>query len=61
MRKVAVLTNENYDPEVSGASVWDQVTIELANGERIEGEKVARPPRHERRCGQNAASHKREA
>jgi 2-methylcitrate dehydratase PrpD len=43
MRKVAVLTNENYDPEVSGASVWDQVTIELANGERIESEKVAPP------------------
>ena len=22
MRKVAIVTNENYDPDVSGASVW---------------------------------------
>jgi 2-methylcitrate dehydratase PrpD len=29
MRKVAIVTNENYDPDVSGASVWDQVTVEL--------------------------------
>src|SRR5581483_3170017 len=40
MRKVAIVTNENYDPQVSGASAWDQVVVELANGERIESEKV---------------------
>ena len=49
MRKVAIVTNENYDPEVSGASVWDQVTVELANGERIESEKVRRARGHAER------------
>lgn len=46
MRKVAVVTNENYDPVVSGASVWDQVTVELANGERIESAQVKRARGH---------------
>src|SRR5436853_7940287 len=32
MRRVSIVTNENYDPEVSGASAWDQVTIDLVNG-----------------------------
>jgi 2-methylcitrate dehydratase PrpD len=49
MRKIAIVTNENYDPEVSGASVWDQVTLELANGERIESEKVRRARGHAER------------
>jgi 2-methylcitrate dehydratase PrpD len=49
MRKAAIVTNENYDPEVSGASVWDQVTVELANGERIESEKVRRARGHAER------------
>ena len=35
MRRVTVVTNENYDPVVSGASVWDQVTIDLVSGERM--------------------------
>jgi 2-methylcitrate dehydratase PrpD len=42
MRRVGVVTNENYDPRVSGASVHDQVVIELANGEHIESEQVRR-------------------
>ena len=42
MRRVGVVTNENYDPVVSGASVWDQVTIELANGERAGEREGAR-------------------
>jgi 2-methylcitrate dehydratase PrpD len=46
MRKVAIVTNENYDPDVSGASVWDQVTVELVNGERIESNKVRRARGH---------------
>ena len=46
MRKVAIVTNENYDPDVSGASVWDQVTVELINGERIESDKVRRARGH---------------
>jgi len=49
MRKAAIVTNENYDPEVSGASVWDQVTVELANGERVESEKVRRARGHAER------------
>ncbi|HEV8680823.1 MAG TPA: hypothetical protein VGQ90_15715, partial [Stellaceae bacterium] len=46
MRKVRVVTNENYDPVMSGASVWDQVTVELANGERIDSEQVRRARGH---------------
>jgi 2-methylcitrate dehydratase PrpD len=46
MRRVSVVTNENYDPEVSGASVWDQVTVELRNGERIASVQVRRARGH---------------
>src|SRR5438477_370764 len=49
MRRVAIVTNENYDAEVSGASVYDQVTIELVNGERLEGEQVRRARGHAER------------
>jgi 2-methylcitrate dehydratase PrpD len=49
MTKVRVVTNENYDPEVPGASVWDQVTVELTNGERIESEQVRRTRGHAER------------
>jgi 2-methylcitrate dehydratase PrpD len=49
MGKVAIVTNENYDPEVSGASVWDRVTVELANGGHIESEKVRRARGHAER------------
>lgn len=42
MQKVAIETNENYDPEVSGASVYDQVRVELANGETLETAQVRR-------------------
>ena len=44
--KVGVETNRNYDPEVSGASVFDQVRVELADGGVIESEKVARAKGH---------------
>jgi 2-methylcitrate dehydratase PrpD len=46
MRKVGVETNRNYDPEVSGASVFDQVRVELAGGGVLESEKVARAKGH---------------
>ena len=46
MRRVAIVTNENYDPQVSGASVYDQVVVELSNGERIESEQVRRARGH---------------
>ena len=46
MRRVAIVTNQNYDPEMSGASVWDQVRVELAGGGTIESEKVRRAKGH---------------
>jgi 2-methylcitrate dehydratase PrpD len=49
MRRVSVVTNENYDPVVSGASAWDQVTIDLVNGERIESEQIRRSRGHPER------------
>jgi 2-methylcitrate dehydratase PrpD len=46
MGKVSVETNQNYDPEVSGASVWDQVRIDLTDGGSIESDKVRRAKGH---------------
>jgi 2-methylcitrate dehydratase PrpD len=46
MRKVGIETNRNYDPEVSGASVFDQVRVELVGGGVVESEKVARARGH---------------
>jgi 2-methylcitrate dehydratase PrpD len=46
MQRVSITTNENYDPVVSGASVFDQVFVELAGGERIESAKVERARGH---------------
>ena len=49
MRRVGVVTNRNYDPVQSGASVWDQVVVELTNGERIESKQVHRARGHAER------------
>src|SRR6266852_2492540 len=46
MRRVAIETNRNYDPEVSGASIFDQVRVDLANGERLQSEQVRRARGH---------------
>jgi 2-methylcitrate dehydratase PrpD len=46
MRKVFVVTSQDYDPEVSGASLWDQVRIDLAGSGSIESEKVRRARGH---------------
>ena len=46
MRRVGVETNQNYDPEVSGASVFDQVRVELVGGGVVESEKVTRAKGH---------------
>jgi 2-methylcitrate dehydratase PrpD len=46
MRKVVVETNRDYDPEVSGASVWDQVRVDFAGGGSLESEKVRRARGH---------------
>jgi len=42
MQKVELDINENYDPEWSGAALWDQVSIELASGRMLEGAQVRR-------------------
>jgi 2-methylcitrate dehydratase PrpD len=46
MRRVAVETNQNYDPEISGASVFDKVRVDLTGGGALESEKVARAKGH---------------
>ena len=46
MPRVNVETNQNYDPEVSGASVWDQVRIDLVGGGSVESERIYRAKGH---------------
>jgi len=41
MRKVTVKTNENYDPEAPGFSVYDQVRVSLRGGRQLESERVS--------------------
>ena len=42
MQKVEIEANENYDPQWSGAALWDQVRVELVGGETIESAQVHR-------------------
>jgi 2-methylcitrate dehydratase PrpD len=49
MRRVSIETNQNYDPEVSGASVYDQVRVDLVAGGKVESEKVRRAKGHAER------------
>lgn len=42
MDKVAIETHENYDPDVPGAAVFDQVRVDLASGETLHGAEVRR-------------------
>jgi 2-methylcitrate dehydratase PrpD len=46
MRRVGIETNQNYDPDVSGASAYDQVSVDLVGGGSIESERVARAKGH---------------
>jgi 2-methylcitrate dehydratase PrpD len=46
MGRVSIETNQNYDPEVSGASVYDQVRVDLTGGGTIESEQVRRAKGH---------------
>src|SRR4051794_9236135 len=46
MRRVQITTNQDYDPVQVGASVYDQVTIELTSGETVQSEKVKRARGH---------------
>ena len=49
MPRVGLVINEDYDPEMSGASRWDQVTVELTNGQRVQSEQVRRARGHAER------------
>jgi 2-methylcitrate dehydratase PrpD len=49
MPRVSLVTNQDYDPVQVGASVYDQVIVELTNGERVESEKVRRARGHAER------------
>jgi 2-methylcitrate dehydratase PrpD len=49
MKKVTTVTNENYDPVQVGASVYDQVTIDLAGGGQVQSEQVHRARGHAER------------
>jgi 2-methylcitrate dehydratase PrpD len=46
MRRVSITTNQDYDPVQVGASVFDQITVELTNGETVLSEKVRRARGH---------------
>ncbi len=46
MPRVSVETNQNYDPEMSGASVWDQVRVDLVAGGSVASEQVRRATGH---------------
>jgi len=49
MRRVGVETNKNYDPDSPGASVYDQVRVQLAGGAVLESEPVRHARGHARR------------
>lgn len=55
MRKVRVVTNENYDPEAPGFSMYDQVRISFRDGRVVESEKVRHALGHPRRPLASAA------
>jgi 2-methylcitrate dehydratase PrpD len=46
MGKVAIEANENYDPQMSGASLFDQVRVELADGDELVSDKIRRARGH---------------
>lgn len=46
IQTVSVETNTRYDPESPGASLYDQVWLEVESGEIVEGEKVHRARGH---------------
>ena len=49
MQRVTIVTNENYDPVQVGASVYDQVTVDLAGGGQVQSEPVRRARGHAER------------
>jgi 2-methylcitrate dehydratase PrpD len=49
MQHVRIATNRDYDPLLPGAARFDQVTVELKGGGRLESEKVGRARGHAER------------
>ena len=49
MKQVTIVTNEDYDPVQVGASVHDQVTVDLAGGQQLQSEQVRRSRGHAER------------
>lgn len=49
MKRVSTETNQNYDPENGGASVYDQVRVRLTDGTVLEGEQVRYARGHAKR------------
>ena len=49
MRRVGVETNQNYDPDSPGASVYDQVRVHLSGGAVLESDQVTHARGHARR------------
>lgn len=49
MQRVMIVTNENYDPVQVGASVFDQVTVDLVGGGQVLSEPVRRARGHAER------------
>ena len=49
MRRVAVETNQNYDPDSPGASLYDQVRVHVAGGTVLESDQVTHARGHARR------------
>jgi len=46
MKRISVDTNENYDAEAPVQSIYDEVHMTLASGERLSSEQVRRPRGH---------------
>jgi len=46
MQKVEIVTTTEYDPELAGGAVADQVRVELTSGKTVAGEPVARATGH---------------
>lgn len=46
LRRVVIATNEDYDPELSDYSRYDQVIVRLKNGQSLVSDQVRRPIGH---------------
>lgn len=46
LKRVAIAANEDYDPDLSDYSRFDQVTVHLKNGDRLISDQIRRPIGH---------------